>query len=77
MPVVNDCSTTLDDNGGKLCFEVEMTLLVRMFLADESGATSIEYALIAGGIAVVLVAAVGTVGTNLKPIFTTVSGAVR
>ena len=60
-----------------LFFEVEMTHLIRKFLADDHGATSIEYALIAGGIAVVLVAAVGTIGTNLKPIFTSVGAAVR
>ena len=54
-----------------------MTYLIKSFLADRSGATSIEYALIAGGIAVVLVAAVTNVGTNLKPIFTTVGNAVR
>ena len=54
-----------------------MTARIKRFLADTSGATSIEYALIAGGIAVVLVAAVTNVGTNLKPIFTTVGNAVR
>jgi pilus assembly protein Flp/PilA len=54
-----------------------MTRFIKNFLADETGATSIEYAIIAGGIAVVLVAAVTSVGTNLKPIFTTVGAAVR
>ena len=58
-------------------FEIEMTHLIKSFLANESGATAIEYGLIAGGIAVVLVAAVTSVGTNLKPIFTTVGAAVR
>jgi pilus assembly protein Flp/PilA len=43
--------------------------LLADFLCDDSAATAIEYALIAGGIAVVIVAAVGAVGTNLKPIF--------
>jgi pilus assembly protein Flp/PilA len=44
--------------------------LLADFLRDDSAATAIEYALIAGGIAVVIVAAVGAVGTSLKPIFT-------
>jgi pilus assembly protein Flp/PilA len=44
--------------------------LLADFLRDDSAATAIEYALIAGGIAVVIVAAVGAVGANLKPIFT-------
>ncbi len=40
---------------------------------DESGVTAIEYGLIAALIAVVCVAIWGTVGTNLKATFTTVS----
>jgi pilus assembly protein Flp/PilA len=36
------------------------------FLKDESGATAIEYGLIAAGIAVVIIAAVSAVGTNLS-----------
>lgn len=54
-----------------------MTFLIRRFWAEETAATSIEYALIAGGIAVVLVAAVTTIGTNLKVPFTTIGNAVR
>jgi pilus assembly protein Flp/PilA len=54
-----------------------MTSQIRRFWIDETAATSIEYALIAGGIAVVLVAAVTTIGTNLKVPFTTVGNAVR
>jgi pilus assembly protein Flp/PilA len=42
------------------------------FVKDESGATAIEYAIIAGGISIVIVAAVTGLGTNLKTIFTTV-----
>lgn len=47
----------------------------RRFLADESGATAIEYALIASGIAGAIVAVVGTVGVNVKTMWTTVSSA--
>jgi pilus assembly protein Flp/PilA len=47
------------------------------FLNDESGATAIEYGLIASGIAVALIAAVKGVGTNLKTTFGSISTAVK
>jgi pilus assembly protein Flp/PilA len=47
------------------------------FLSNESGATAIEYGLIAAGIAVVIVGMVRLVGTNLNGTFTTVAGAVQ
>ncbi len=43
------------------------------FLKDESGATAIEYGLIAGLIAVVIIAALTTLGSNLSNKFTEVS----
>jgi len=43
------------------------------FVRDESGATAIEYGLIAALIAVVIITAVTTVGTNLTTTFTTVA----
>ena len=43
------------------------------FLRDESGATAIEYGLIAALIAVVIITAVTTVGTNLTTTFSTVA----
>jgi pilus assembly protein Flp/PilA len=39
------------------------------FLKDESGATAIEYGLIAAGISVVIIAAVSSVGSSLKTTF--------
>jgi pilus assembly protein Flp/PilA len=39
------------------------------FLADESGATAIEYGLIAAGIALAIITAVNGVGTNLSGVF--------
>lgn len=47
------------------------------FLADQSGATAIEYGLIAALIAVVIIGAVTTIGTNLKGTFNNVSNAVQ
>ena len=46
-----------------------MSKFVTRFLKDESGATAIEYGLIAALIAVVLVGALGAVGTNLQSTF--------
>ncbi len=45
-------------------------------LKDESGATAIEYGLIAAGIAVAIIAAVGLLGDSLSSMFTTVTTAV-
>jgi pilus assembly protein Flp/PilA len=50
-----------------------MKALVARFISDESGATAIEYGLIAAGIAVVIITAVQLVGTNLNTIFTTIA----
>ena len=50
-----------------------MKTLVRRFLNDDSGATAIEYGLIAAGIAVAIIAAVNTLGTNLTTTFTSIS----
>ena len=42
-------------------------------LKDESGATAIEYGLIAAGISIVIIASVNSVGTTLNGTFSTVS----
>ena len=47
--------------------------LVVSFCADESAVTAIEYALIAGLIAVVITIAVATLGLNLKGLFDSVA----
>ena len=52
-----------------------MTLL--RFLKDETAATAIEYAIIAGGISIVIVAAVGSTGTSLNTMFTSVAASVK
>ena len=46
-----------------------MLALVKRFVRDESGATAIEYGLIVALIAVVIITAVTTIGTNLKTAF--------
>ena len=47
-------------------------LLVR-FLKDDSGATAIEYGLIAAGISVAIITVVNTLGSQLKTTFTNIS----
>ena len=53
-----------------------MTTFIRNFINDESGATAIEYGLIAAGIAVAIIDAVGLLGTSLEGMFTTVGAAL-
>ena len=54
-----------------------MNKLFARFVRDESGATAIEYGLIAALIAVVIIGAVQLVGSNLSTTFTTVSGKIK
>ena len=51
-----------------------MKSLMQALYRDESGATAIEYGLIAALIAVVIIVAVTAVGTSLTGVFTNVAG---
>ena len=53
-----------------------MKNLVR-FLKDDSGATAIEYGLIAAGISVAIIAVVNGLGTKLNTTFTSVTSQLR
>jgi pilus assembly protein Flp/PilA len=53
-----------------------MSKIVARFLADESGATAIEYGLIAALIAAVIIGAVTAIGTNLNTKFDSISTSV-
>jgi pilus assembly protein Flp/PilA len=53
-----------------------MSKFVTRLLKDESGATAIEYGLIAALIAVVIIGAVTAIGHNLQSTFTSVSNAL-
>jgi pilus assembly protein Flp/PilA len=46
---------------------------VSRFLRDDSGATAIEYGLIAAGISVAIIAAVNSIGTSLNTTFTSIN----
>jgi pilus assembly protein Flp/PilA len=50
---------------------------IKQFIADQSGATSIEYALIAAGIALAIIAAVNTLGTTLSKKFTSINSSLK
>ncbi len=54
-----------------------MSKFVTRFIKDESGATAIEYGLIAALIAVVIIGAVTTLGTTLSSKFATISNSVK
>jgi pilus assembly protein Flp/PilA len=53
-----------------------MTNTFKRFLADDSGATAIEYGLIAAGISVAIIAALGNVKDGLITVFTKVKAAL-
>jgi pilus assembly protein Flp/PilA len=47
------------------------------FLSDQSGATAIEYGLIAAGISLAIIAVVNGLGTNLSTQFSTVNTSLK
>ena len=51
--------------------------LLNRFWKYESGATALEYGLIAAGISIAIIAAVQATGTSLKTTFTSVSTALK
>jgi pilus assembly protein Flp/PilA len=53
--------------------EEHMTRVIMEFAKDESGATAIEYGLIAAGISVAIIAVVNSLGSQLKTTFSTVT----
>jgi pilus assembly protein Flp/PilA len=54
-----------------------MLAKLRAFLQDESAATAIEYALIAAGISITIVAAVKGIGTKLNTTFSSISSQLK
>ena len=49
---------------------------LRKFMQDESGASAVEYGLLVALIAVVIIAAVSTLGKTISNTFTSVSGKI-
>jgi len=54
-----------------------MKAMLSTFFRNESGATAIEYGLIAVGIAIAIIAAVNGVGTGVSSVFTSVSSSLK
>ena len=54
-----------------------MKSLIMKFFSDESGATAIEYGLIAAGIAIAIITAVQGVGRKLNTTFGTISTSLK
>ena len=54
-----------------------MTNMLKRFVKDESGATAIEYGLIAAGISVAIITVVQGLGSKLNTTFTSVQNALN
>jgi pilus assembly protein Flp/PilA len=54
-----------------------MKNLLARFVKDESGATAIEYGLIAAGISLAIIAAVNGLGTSLSAKFTSINSSLK
>ena len=54
-----------------------MVKFAKQFVANESGATAIEYALIASLIAVFIITAVSTVGSKVSSVFSEVGNSLK
>ena len=54
-----------------------MKILMSSFLRDESGATAIEYGLIAAGVAVAIIAVVQGLGAKLVTVFTNITTGLK
>ena len=52
-------------------------LKLKFFLSDQSGATAIEYGLIAAGISLAIIAAVNGLGTTLNTQFTSINSSLH
>ena len=54
-----------------------MQRILLKFLSDESGATAIEYGLIAAGISLAIIAVVNGLGSNLNTKFTSINNSLK
>ena len=54
-----------------------MKRILKQFLSNESGATAIEYGLIAAGISIAIIVAVNGLGTTLNDKFTSINNSLK
>ena len=71
------CPILARDNSAARRQEFSVRRLFSEFLHDQSGATAIEYCLIATGIAFVIIAAVNGIGSSLNGTFTSVNSSLK
>jgi len=57
--------------------EANVRRIFAKFLADDSGATAIEYGLIAAGISIAIIVAVNGLGSNLNTMFTSINTSLK
>jgi pilus assembly protein Flp/PilA len=57
--------------------DVMMRKLLKDFVADESGATAIEYGLIAAGISLAIISVINGLGTKLNTKFTLINTSLK
>jgi pilus assembly protein Flp/PilA len=57
--------------------EAELKRVFLQFFSDESGATAIEYGLIAAGISLAIIAVVNGIGLNLNDKFTSINSSLK
>ena len=62
---------------GYLFKEAKLKRIVLKFVSDDSGATAIEYGLIAAGIALAIIAIVNGLGSNLNGMFTSINSSLK
>lgn len=73
MSLNRSLNTTFYATFRVLAYHLGMVKNLRTFLKDESGATAIEYGLIAAGVALAIITAVKGVGTKLNITFSSIS----
>jgi pilus assembly protein Flp/PilA len=61
----------------KISVEAKLQRIFLKFLSDQSGATAIEYGLIAAGISLAIIAVVNGLGTNLNDKFTSINTSLK
>jgi pilus assembly protein Flp/PilA len=61
----------------KISLEAKLQRTFLKFLSDETGATAIEYGLIAAGISLAIIAVVNGLGTNLNTKFTDINSSLK
>ncbi len=54
-----------------------MLISLRRFVHDQRGASSIEYAIIASGVSIVIVGVIATLGSDLKSLYSSVASALK